>query len=108
MRSSVVYQYTCPKCNLGTYVGSTHRMLRVRMSEHFGVSYRSLLPLSTQEKSPILLHSKKCKTKLNFNHFKILNQARDSQSLLILESLQIKNLSPRLNSDTSASKLLIS
>ena len=38
LRSGVVYQYTCPKCNLGFYIGCTIRQLRVRVAAHGGIS----------------------------------------------------------------------
>ena len=38
-RSSVVYQYECSACQ-SKYVGSTHRTLGSRMSEHRGRSLR--------------------------------------------------------------------
>ena len=37
MTSGVIYEFNCPRCNLGKYVGSTRRLLKVRV----GVSYRT-------------------------------------------------------------------
>ena len=37
LRSSVVYKYQCSGCN-ATYYGKTKRHLKVRISEHFGIS----------------------------------------------------------------------
>jgi hypothetical protein len=107
MRSLVVYSYKCPRCNLGCYIGSTSRMLKVRMSEHLGISYRTLNPLTNKENSPISSHSKKCRTSLNFKDFKIIDTATDTQSLIILESLHIKDKSPDLNLDRSSYPLLV-
>ena len=40
LTSNVVYKYSCPKCNFGSYVGSTKRLLKVRISSHSRVSHR--------------------------------------------------------------------
>ena len=57
MRSLVVYKYTCPRCNLGTYLGSTKRMLKVRIDSHWGISYRTGCNMKTKEFSSIRNHS---------------------------------------------------
>ena len=108
MRASVVYQYTCPKCNFGTYVGCTRRLLKARIDSHRGVSHRTGLPLSHKENSPVRQHSLSCRHNLNYNNFKILSQSSNLQSLPILESLFIKQLSPHLNNQTTSVPLYIS
>jgi hypothetical protein len=108
MRSSVVYQFQCPRCERGSYIGSTSRMLRVRVSEHLGFSYRTDIPFSNPEASPITAHAATCKIVPKAEHFKIIDQASDHQGLLILESLRIKEGSPHLNRDRTAYPLLIS
>ena len=107
MQSGVVYQYTCPKCNLGTYIGSTERLLHVRISCHRGISYRTGLNLTTKETSAIRSHSQKCKQKIECEDFKILAKSRSASDLHILESLYIKSKIPTLNSDTSSTPLSI-
>ena len=42
LRSSLIYKFQCSRCN-STYVGKTTRHLGTRISEHLGVSYRTLL-----------------------------------------------------------------
>ena len=108
MRASIVYLYTCPKCNLGTYVGCSRRLLKVRIDSHRGVSHRTGLSLSTKENSPIRQHSQSCRHPLHYNNFKILCQSPNLQSLPILESLYIKQLSPRLNNQSSSVHLYVS
>ena len=107
MRSLVVYKYTCPRCNLGTYLGSTKRMLKVRIDCHRGVSHRTGSALSRKEFSSIRDHAAKCKTRISYNDFEIISQAADETSLLILESLSIKQLVPSLNSQSSSAPLFI-
>ena len=107
MRSGVVYLYNCPKCDMGRYVGCTIRLLQVRICGHMGVSYRTLSDISTKEHSSVRNHSFSCKSELQFSDFKILHSSSSKQSLLIAESLLIKQLAPNLNSDQSSSPLYI-
>jgi hypothetical protein len=109
MRSKIIYLFTCPKCILGTnqYIGSTERMLKVRVDCHRGVSYRTQASLATKENSAIRDHSIKCKSNINYTDFKILNSFQNKHSMLITESLFIKTLCPMLNLDQSATPLYI-
>lgn len=107
MRSLVVCKHTCPGCNLGTYVGSTKRMLKVRVDSHRGVSHRTGCTLSKKEFSNIREHSKQCKARISYDDFEVLEQAPDETSLHILESLTIKQLVPSLNSQSSSAPLFI-
>ena len=107
MRSKVVYNYICPKCSLGRYIGCTTRLLKVRICGHMGVSHRTLDPIATQENSAIRKHANACKSILSFDHFKIIFPSNSQQSLLIAESLLIKQLAPHLNSDQSSIPLYI-
>ena len=109
MRSSVVYKYSCPHCSCGSYIGSTTRLLRVRVSEHMGNSYRTGLPLKVKSASSIRSHAQKCKPNIPINtkDFKIIHTSSSPQSLRILESLAIKQYLPALNKDSSCFKLLV-
>ena len=105
MTSKVVYKYTCPKCDFGSYIGATKRLLRVRIDSHIGVSYRTGCPISNPEFSNIRQHSKKCKIKVKHEDFTILGQVQNDFDLPILESLMIKQQVPHLNAQTSATPL---
>ena len=107
MHSLVVYKYTCPRCNLGTYLGCTKRMLKVRINSHQGISHRTGCNLNTKEFSNIRAHSKLCKTPITYDHFDIIEQASDETSLHILESLTIKRLVPSLNNQCTSAPLYI-
>ena len=107
MRSNLVYIFNCPLCPRGTYVGSTTRMLKVRVDGHKGVSCRSLNPLTKKEHSNIRIHSYKCKFEIDYNNFKIIATSKHESDLRILESLLIKALNPTLNSDCSSTPLYI-
>ena len=105
MRSKVVYLFTCPKCKIGTYVGATKRLLRVRIASHLGISHRTGSTLNVKEFSNIREHCKKCKCKITYDNFEIVAQAPDDASLPILESLLIKQLVPVLNNHCSSRPL---
>jgi hypothetical protein len=107
MRASVVYSYSCPCCQQGTYIGSTRRRLKERISEHTGVSHRSNIPLTNPPFSPIRQHSIICGTPPSSDHFSILTQTHPSL-LPITESLFIKLKKPTLNLDSSAAPLYVS
>ena len=70
MTSGVVYKYTCPRCKRGTYVGSTRRLLKVRIDAHKGVSYRTGSKLTNPEFSSIRDHAKNVKTPYNIRILK--------------------------------------
>ena len=102
MINGVVYLFNCPMCNVGRYVGSTRRLLRVRVDAHKGVSYRTGAKLSNPEFSNIRNHAKQCKCDINYKDFKVLGKSKNDQQLTILESLFIKTIVPELNSQASS------
>ena len=108
MTSGVVYLYNCPRCNLGKYVGSTRRLLKVRIDSHKGVSYRTGMKLSNPEFSNIRDHIKKCRNNIDYKDFKIVGKTKNEYELPILESLLIKQLVPQLNAQTSSTPLYLS
>src|SRR5678815_4245305 len=103
--SRVVYKYTCPRCERGSYIAVSTRLLRSRACAHMGISHRTLCPLSTKESSPIRTHSEACSSSLKFEQFELLSSAPDTQSLLILESLYINKYKPPLDSNETATQL---
>ena len=107
MRSSTVYLFSCPKCNLGKYIGNTSRLLKVRINCHMGVSHRTGSTLRNKEFSAIRNHAISCKHHIQYSDFKIIAQSEKNYSLPLLESLYIKHLSPNLNCSTSSVPLHI-
>ena len=108
MTSGVVYEFNCPRCDLGTYIGSTRRLLKVRVDSHRGVSYRTGVQLTNPEFSNIREHTRKCKHKICYKDFKVLGKASNDHLLSIMESLFIKQTVPQLNTQTSATPLYLS
>ena len=107
MRANIIYKYTCPRCTLGSYVGSTQRRFQARISAHRGVSYRTGQSLGSKEHSAPRTHSESCKTKLNEKDFKILASTNNKTHLLTLESLYIKQMQPSLNANQTSVPLFI-
>ena len=108
MTSGVVYEFNCPKCNMGKYIGSSRRILKVRVDSHRGVSYRTNSKLSNPEFSSIREHAKKCKFNIDYKQFKIIGRAKNEQQLLVIESLFIKQMVPQLNAQASSTVLYLS
>ena len=107
MRSCLIYEFNCPKCNFGKYVGCTKRLLKVRIDSHRGVSYRTGCQLNCKENSAVRAHANVCRHNIQYNNFKILAQAPNQYSLPFLESIFIKKLSPHLNTQTTSVPLHI-
>ena len=85
MKSNVVYQIECSRCN-ACYVGQTSRHLNTRLNEHF------------KNTGPVKKHMLLCKTKINEMNYKILEQTQGGeQQLLTMEALWIKDVNPTLN-----------
>ena len=86
--SSVVYEYTCGRCN-SSYDGKTKRHLKFRFGEHIGIS-----PLTFKKKKPskgssirhLLLQ---CDNNPSFDEFTILAYGNEKYLLEIKESLLI-------------------
>ena len=107
MRSLVVYKLTCPRFILGTYFGCTKRLLKVRIDEHRGVSYRTQNSLKNPPYSSIRDHTNKCKYHPVYSYFSIIAQSNNEFDLNILESILIKQVHPTLNKDQTSSPLFI-
>ena len=108
MTSKIVYLFTCPRCDLGSYVGLSRRLLKVRIDAHKGVSFRTGGRLTSPEYSSIRDHTKKCKHDIQYEDFKIIGRAKTENQLQILESLLIKQLVPKLNNQTTSTPLYLS
>ena len=104
LRSSVVYLYSCSRCN-SRYVGSTTRWMKHRVLDHCGRSFRTNLPLTKPSFSAIRDHSHDNQHPITHDSFTILASAPFRSDLLILESLYINSMKPDLNNTTTAVQL---
>ena len=105
LASSVVYQYTCRQCS-ATYIGETKKQLRVRISQHKGISFRTDRPLSSFDSSKIYEPSFDSNQPTSDDSFKILSNCTvfDFKGL---ESLYIHKLQPKINYQNSSFDLHI-
>ena len=104
--SKVVYRYQCPDC-MSRYFGSTYRNLKIRISEHKGVSYRTNANITKPSFSKIRDHATECNHPINEQGFSIKYRAKNTMDLRIAESLCIIKEKPELNGTEFATKLLI-
>jgi len=104
LRSCVVYQFKCSRCN-SRYVGSTTRSLQHRILEHMGKSYRTGVLLSSPSPSAIREHCYSTGHPLTQQDFHILTSASHRLDLITLESLFISRMKPDLNNTTTAIQL---
>ena len=97
LRSGIIYKFQCSGCN-ATYYGKTIRHLKVRASEHFGIS-----PLTGKnvknctQPSSIKDHFLFCDHTPSFDDFNILTSESNDFKLLLMESLLINRDKPILN-----------
>ena len=106
VRSFVIYKYTCGDCN-ATYIGKTKRHLKVRMSEHLGISLRTgkQFKFNKNNATAIRNHCEMCQHKGSFKDFRIIGTAKNDFELLIKESILIGKESPILNRQVKSFQL---
>ena len=101
VQSSVVYEFTCSSCNAG-YIGSTTRSFKTRRLEHQGRSIHTGRPLASPTFSNIRNHSEQHDHPIHSTDFKILKSLPDRLSLLVAESMFIRDNKPSLNNSLTA------
>ena len=107
LRSGVIYQFNCAKCNL-SYVGSTWRFWERRLQEHLHISALTGEPLNGCQIYPPMQHTKHtCQYQINRDDFKIIGTEKNHYLIRIKESLFIYKLKPRLNNTESSTRLYL-
>ena len=106
VRSSLVYKFSCAQC-ASTYSCSTGRMLRTRVAEHAGRSYRTGVRLAHPPHSAVREHAEACDVGVVLDNFSILNSTSSLLDLRILETLYIFRHKPNLNNTQSCFPLEI-
>ena len=104
--SNIVYCYKCSDC-MSRYIGSTCRNLKIRISEHMGISYRTNTPITTPSFSRIREHSMSCNHPIREQDFSIKFRANFTKDLRIAESLFILKEKPEINGNELATRLAI-
>ena len=88
------------------FLGETKKQLRVMISQHKGISFRTNRPLSSFDSSKIYDHAFDSNHPISDDSFKILSNS-NVFDLKVLESLYIHKLQPNLNDYNSSFDLHI-
>jgi len=89
--SNVVYKIRCLQCST-SYVGQTHRLLKIRIEEH-----RSHIRRNTGQNSVITEHHLKYAHDFDWDNVEILDEELHFNERLISEMIHIKKQSNSLN-----------
>ena len=107
LRSGVIYQFNCAKCNL-SYVGSTWRFWERRLQEHVHISALTGEPLHGGQIYAPMQHGRTiCQYHIQRDDFKIIGSEKNRYLLRLKESLFIYKLRPQLNGTESSTKLYL-
>ena len=106
LQSGVVYKFSCNSCN-AIYIGKTIRHLKVRASEHLGISHLTGKRVIQYTHTAIGDHILSCDHAASLDNFKIV--ARDSSNYIleIKESLLISHDKPSLNKTVMSAPLYL-
>ena len=104
--STVVYKYTCGKCN-SSYFRETDRHLKVRSAEYIRISLFIFRKFKSSEKSAIRDHLLYCNNIPFLDEFTILAYGHHTYNLEIKKSLLIKRGIAVLNKNISSAKLFV-
>ena len=96
LRSCQIYNFTCGSCN-ASYIGKTFRHMKVRVSDHQGVSPRTGKHLKGTLSTSVRDHMLDCNHVVAWDDFKVLGRESNHWLLEIKESLFIKRDRPSLN-----------
>ena len=105
-RSSQVYNFTCGSCN-ALYTGKTFRHMKVRVSEHQGVSPRTGKHLQGTLSALVRDHILDSNLSVAWDGFKVLGRESNHWLLEINESLFIKRDRPSLNKNIYSQELFL-
>ena len=108
LMSGVIYQYTCPECNL-RYIGSTKRYWEKRLEEHSHVSGLTGKRLKgVQIFAPMQhLRTGSCIVKISRDDFTFLGREENPYLLQVKESILISTQKPKLNNNRTSVPLTL-
>ena len=105
-RSCQIYNFKCGSCN-ASYIGKTFRHMKVRVSEHQGVSPRTGKHLKGTLSTSLRYHMLDCNHVVAWDDFKVLGRESNHWLLEIKENLFIKRDRPSLNKNIYSHELFL-
>ena len=108
LMSGVIYQYTCPECNL-RYIGSTKRYWEKRLEEHSHVSGLTGKRLKGMQIFAPMQHLRtgSCIVKISRDDFTFLGREENPYLLQVKESILISTQKPKLNNNRTSVPLTL-
>ena len=104
--SCQIYNFTCRSCN-ASYTGKTFRHMKVRVSEHQGVSPRTGKHLKGTLSTFVRDHILDCNHVVAWNDFKVLGRESNLWFLESKENLVIERDRPSLNKNIYSQELFL-
>ena len=106
LRSCQIYKFMCGSCS-ASYTGKTFRYLKVRVSEHQGVSPRTDKIIKGTLSTSVRDHMVQCDHIVTRDVFKVLGRESNHWPLEFKESLFIKRDKPSLNKNIYSQELFL-
>ena len=106
LRSCQISNFTCGRCS-ASYVGKTFRHMKVRVSEHQGVSPQTGKHLKGTLSTSVRDHMLNCNHMIAWDDFKVLWRESNHWLLEIKESLFINKDKPLLNKNIYSQELFL-
>ena len=106
LRSCQIYNFTCGSCN-ASYITKIFRHMKVRISEHQGISPQTGKHLKGTLSTFVRDHMLGCNRVVAWDDFKVLGRESNHWLLEIKESLFIKRDRPSLNKNIYSQELFL-
>ena len=106
LHSKIIYKYTYDDFN-DTYIGSTTKTCRLRISQQLGIFHRTSRRLATVVESAPRHHAEASDHPISTSTLKIITKAPYTLDISALESLYMHTESSSLNKGKFATKLNI-
>ena len=106
LQSNFVYKFKCGSCT-ASYYGKTYRHMKVRVSEHQGVSPRTGKRIKGTLSTSVRDHMLDCDHRVSWEDFSIIGRGSNHYLLETKESLFIKRDNPSLNRNKCSQELFL-
>ena len=106
LQSNFVYKCKCGSCT-ASYYGKTYRHMKVRLSEHQGVSPRTVKWVKGTLSTSVRDHMLNCDHTVAWEDFSIIGRESNHYLLKTKESLFIKRDNPSLNRNKYSQELFL-